>query len=304
LRKTIKRASLYALVRGLMFTAQVLPRWVSLRFFSTLGVLAFYVLKKERARTEINLALAMPHLSRAELRRLSRDVWALLGRNCVDALRLLGMKWEEMSALVRVEGLRVLEEAVSRGRGVVAVTGHIGNWEMLAAYFSMRGYPLSVLARPLRDPRLERLIDRVRRSKGMRPISRIGNVKAAYEALKNGGVLGVLIDQDTSVKGVFCDFFGRPAFTPSGPAYLAMRTGAAIVPMAISLQRDGTHLVRILEPVQVEATGGHGSRAGSRDTEDSRALAITQSCTRALEELIRLEPAQWVWMHERWKTGP
>ncbi|MBN1503626.1 MAG: lysophospholipid acyltransferase family protein, partial [Candidatus Eisenbacteria bacterium] len=177
-----------------------------------------------------------------------------------------------------------------------AVTGHIGSWEMLAAYFSMRGYPLSVLARPLRDERLEKLLDSQRRAKGMRPISRIANARPAYEALKEGGILGVLIDQDTPVTGVFCDFFGRPAFTPAGPAYLAMRTGAAVVPMGISMQRDGTHLVRILKPVDASVRDG--------DDKDRRALEITRECTGALERLIRFEPTQWVWMHERWKTSP
>lgn len=294
--KPIKRTLSYWLVRGLIFLASAMPRRLALRLFSTLGGMAFYFLKEDRARTEINLGLAMPGLKRPELRRLARRVWMDLGRNCVDVLRFPRMGWEEMEKLVEVEGLAILEEALSVGRGVVAVTGHIGNWEMLAAYFSMRGYPLSVLARPLRDARFERLIDDRRKSKGMKPISRIGSAKSAFESLKEGGILGVLIDQDTPVKGVFCDFFGRPAFTPAGPAYLALRTGAAVVPMAIYLQKDGTYLVRIMKQVDTSA----------RDSanEDLRALQITQDSTTALEEMIRYQPSQWVWMHDRWKTKP
>lgn len=294
--KSLKRAFSYVFVRGLMSAAGAVPRSTALRLFSTLGALAFYVLAKERVTTEVNLSLAMPQLSRRELRKQARRVWMDLGRNCVDVLRFPRMGWDEMEKLVRVDGLGTLEEVLSRGRGVVAVTGHIGNWELLGAYLSMRGYPLSVLARPLRDARFERLIDGQRRAKGMRPISRIGNARPAYESLRRGGILGVLIDQDTSVKGVFCDFFGRPAFTPAGPAYLAMRTGAAVVPMAIYMQSDGTHLVRIMEPVDASAK--------DRSEEDLRAIEITRECTRSLEELIRHEPTQWVWMHERWKTRP
>ncbi len=294
--KSLRHGLTFAFVKTLMSAVGALPRRAALRLFSTLGALAFYLLPKARVTTEVNLSMAMPGLSGRELRRMARRVWSDLGRNCVDVLRFPRTGWEDLDKLVRVEGLGILEEAVSRGRGMIAVTGHIGNWEMLAAYFSMKGYPLSVLARPLRDDRLEKMLDGIRRQKGMRPVSRIANAKPAYEALKKGDILGVLIDQDTPVKGVFCDFFGRPAFTPAGPAYLAMRTGAAVVPLAISMQSDGTHLVRILGPVDASAKDG--------DDPDRRALEITRECTGALERLIRCEPTQWVWMHERWKTRP
>jgi len=293
--KSLRRGLTYLFVRFLIWAAGALPRPSALKLFSTLGALAFYLLPKARVTTEVNLSMAMPELPRAELRRTARRVWSDMGRNCVDVLRFSRTGWDELDKLVRVEGLGILEEAVSRGRGMIAVTGHIGNWEMLAAYFSMRGYPLSVLARPVRDGRFEKILDRLRRQKGMRPISRIANARPAYEALKRGGILGVLIDQDTPVKGVFCDFFGRPAFTPAGPAYLAMRTGAAVVPLAISMRSDGTHLVRILDPIDASARDGDV---------DGRALEITRECTQALEKLIRYEPTQWVWMHERWKTRP
>ena len=294
--KSIRHGLAFAVVKALMWLAGTLPRPSALRLFSTLGALAFYVQPRARVVTEVNLSMAMPDLSRRELRRLARRVWADLGRNCLDVLRFPRSGWEELDKLVRVEGLQTLEEALSHGRGVIAVTGHIGNWETMGAYFSMRGYPLSVLARPLRDERLERVLDSQRRGKGIRPISRIANARPAYESLKRGDMLGVLIDQDTPVKGVFCDFFGRPAFTPAGPAYLAMRTGAAVVPMAISMQSDGTHLVRIMKAVDASAKDG--------DDKDRRALEITAECTRSLETLIRYEPTQWVWMHERWKTRP
>jgi KDO2-lipid IV(A) lauroyltransferase len=294
--KSLRHYLTFAFVEALTWAAGALPRSSALRLFSTLGALAFYLLPKARVTTEVNLSMAMPELSRPELRKAARRVWSDLGRNCVDVLRFPRTGWDEMDKLVRVEGLGILEEAVSRGRGVIAVTGHIGSWETMAAYFSMRGYPLSVLARPLRDGRFEDVLGRLRRQKGMRPISRIANPRPVYESLKRGDILGVLIDQDTPVKGTFCDFFGRPAFTPAGPAYLAMRTGAAVVPLAISMQSDGTHLVRILEPVDASVRDG--------DDKDRRALEITRECTRALERLIRYEPTQWVWMHERWKTRP
>jgi Kdo2-lipid IVA lauroyltransferase/acyltransferase len=294
LGKSLRRATLYAFVRGLMLLAFVLPRSLALRVFGGLGAWAFLLLRKDRIRAEVNLSLAFPEYSRQEIRDLTRRVYVELGRNCTDVFRFPLLRWQELSRFVKVEGLSYLDEALSRGRGVVAVTGHIGCWELLGAYFSMMGYPLAVIVRPLRDQRLEKLIDGLRRSKGMKPISRVTNVKSAYSWLKRRGVLGVLIDQDTSVKGVFCDFFGRPAYTPAGPAYLALRTGAAVVPMAIQLEEDGTHVVRVKKPIVVPE---------NLDT-DACVLSVMQACTGAIEDYIRSRPAQWVWMHERWKTVP
>ncbi|MFH0778273.1 MAG: lysophospholipid acyltransferase family protein [Candidatus Eisenbacteria bacterium] len=291
---SFERGARYGLVRALMTVARVLPRSVGLRVFGTLGAVAVRLFGKDRMTTELNLSMAFPERGRKEIRVLARKVWTNLGRNCVDALRLPGVECEELDSFVKVLGMPLFEEALSRGRGVVAVTGHIGNWELLAAYFSMKGYPLSVLARPLRDEGFERILDRLRRAKGMRPISRLTTVRAAYRCLTEGGVLGVLIDQDTAVKGVFCDFFGRPAYTAVGPAHLALRTGAAIVPTGIHLGPDGTHVITVKESIEICETG---------DTE-ADVLVITQRCSDAVEELVRLDVTQWVWMHERWKTRP
>lgn len=284
---------MYVLARGLMLLGRVLPRSVALRLFGGLGAAGFLLLRRDRTRAEVNLSLAFSEYSRKEIRKLARRVYVELGRNCVDVFGLSALKWHELDDFVSVQGVTHFDEAVSRGKGVIAVTGHIGCWELLAAYFSMIGYPLAVIVRPLRDRKLEKLIDDLRRSKGMKPISRVSNVKAAYSWLKRGGVLGVLIDQDTSVKGTFCDFFGRPAFTPVGPAYLALRTGAAIVPMAIQMEEDGTHTIRIREPIDVP-----------RDLDTETCVhSVMQACTQAIEDYIRRRPAQWVWMHERWKTA-
>ena len=294
LGRWLRRASVYAFVKSLMLIAHVLPRSSALRLFGGLGAVGFLLLRKDRTRTEVNLSLAFPECSRRETRKLARRVYVDLGRNCVDVFRLPQLKWQELGSIVRVEGLSYLEEALSRGKGVIAVTGHIGCWELMGAHLSMSGYPLAVIVCPLRDPKLEKLIDSLRRSKGMKPISRMSNVKAAYSWLKQGGVLGVLIDQDTSVKGVFCDFFGRQAYTAAGPAYLALRTDAAIVPMAIQMEEDGTQIVRVKEPIDIPA---------GLDTETC-VRSVMQACTQAIEDYIRRRPTQWVWMHERWRTGP
>jgi KDO2-lipid IV(A) lauroyltransferase len=252
------------------------------------------VRRAERVRTEVNLSLALPECSRREIRELGKRVWMELGRNFVDLLRLPHLTWHDLPGFVEVEGLNRFEEVLSRGKGVIVVTGHIGCWELLAAYFSMLGYPLSMVVRPLEDARFEKLMDGLRRSKGMRPIFGMSDVNAAYGCLKAGHILGTFIDRGTFAEDVSCDFFGQPALTPAGPAALALRAGTPIVPAAIHLQDGGVQLIRMSEPIEP---------LGEPDSE-SDVRSITQSCSKVIEDLIRCQPEQWTWMHERWKTPP
>ncbi|MBI4553118.1 MAG: lysophospholipid acyltransferase family protein, partial [Candidatus Latescibacteria bacterium] len=117
---------------------------------------------------------------------------------------------------------------------------------------------------------------------------------AVLRALRRGDVVGLLIDQDTRVQGTFVDFFGQPAYTPVGPAVIALRTDAPVVPMAIHRQPDDTHLITVLPPIEPVRSG--------RWDEDMH--EATRRYTGAIERLIRQAPTQWVWMHERWKTKP
>ncbi len=292
--KSLGRALAYASVRVLMFLAWVLPRPRALRLLGAVGLVARRVLRDERIRTEVNLSLALPECSRDEVRELGKRVWVDLGRNFVDVFRLPHLSWYDLPGFIEVQGLSRLEEVLSRGKGVLVVTGHVGCWELLTAYFSMLGYPVSVISRALGDARLEEFIDGLRRSKGTKPICEANHEAAAYDSLKKGRILAVSIDQDASSRGVFCDFFGQPAFTPVEPAVLALRAGAPIVPAAIHLRGGGVQVIRMEEPFY--------PRGDVNSESDVR--SVMQNCTKAIEDLIRLEPTQWVWMRERWKTVP
>jgi KDO2-lipid IV(A) lauroyltransferase len=118
---------------------------------------------------------------------------------------------------------------------------------------------------------------------------------AGYRVLRKGEILGMLIDQDIDVEGVFVPFFGVPAHTPSGAAVFALRSGAAIVPLAIHLQPDGRHTITVLPELE---------RPPAELPEGERVLELTRRCSEALERLIRIYPQQWVWLHERWRKRP
>jgi KDO2-lipid IV(A) lauroyltransferase len=179
---------------------------------------------------------------------------------------------------------------------VVFVTAHAGNWELLGALVAGRGFPVTVAATPVYDDRLEQILVAARAAHGVETISR-GSATAARQllsALRRNALLGLLIDQDTDVDGAFVPFFGRPAYTPTGAAALALRTGAAVV--CGFLVREGAlrHRMVVEGPVNLVRTGDH-----ERDVVENTALL-----TGLIERHIRAYPEQWVWFHRRWKRQP
>src|SRR5262249_50006566 len=136
------------------------------------------------------------------------------------------------------------------------------------------------------------LINWIRGGCGYRVISRGHATRPALECLRRNEALGILLDQNTSSGGIYVDFFGHPAATAPGPAILARRTGAPLIPLFDRRREDGTHVVEFHPPVEWRATGDR----------DQDVLEITARLTQAIERQIRAEPAQWFWIHNRWKT--
>ncbi len=293
--KKIKNTLIYWLVLYLILLVRLISRPAAFLFFRKLGILAFHVLRLEREKVLRHLRIAFGNeKSEVEILKLAKQVFIDLGRNGADALRVPLLNRNNLETLVYFEGIEYLDKALQRGKGAVLVTGHIGCWELLAAAVAMKGYPLFVIGKPLYDPRLDRIIVRTRQGSGAKNIPRGGSVPQILTALRENGILGILIDQDTNVDGAFVDFFGKPAFTPIGATALALKTGATVILLAIHLMDDNRHRILIRPPVKLELTGNK-----RKDI-----VANTQRLSDFLEEMIRLRPSQWVWMHERWKTRP
>jgi KDO2-lipid IV(A) lauroyltransferase len=291
----IKNWLIYRFIRALNFWAGRLPRKTALPFFGHLGLTVFWVLGKARRRTVGNLSRAFGWSAKdPRLLRTARTVFVNAGKNLADLILLPRLNGSNVEQVIRIRGQHYLDEAAAQGRGVIAITGHIGNWELLAAGWALRGYPVWVVARQVYDPRLDRILNDIRENAGVRGISRDSDIRQMIRVLRRGELLGVLMDQDTRVRGAFVPFFGRPAHTPVGPVLLAMKTKASIVPMAIHRQRDDTHLITVRPNIKMQYTGNK-----EKDIRQN-----TWACTRILEQFIRQDPAQWVWMHDRWRKRP
>ena len=262
----------------------------SQRVGRAIGSLAWTLSRRDRRRALDHLALAYPELPEMERRRLARGCFRHLGTVLGECLHLYHRDCAFVGSVVDVEGWEEIEKVRKAERPLVLFTGHCGNWELLGAAVNCRGVGMAVVARPLDEPRQQRMLAGLRERFGTPTIAR-GSEGAARQllgTLRRGGALGMLIDQDTKVEGVWVPFFGRPAFTPIGAAKIALKQKAAVVPVFIERLADGRHRVRFQPPLDLPA-----------DPEEATAVM-----TAKIEEQVRRLPEQWVWMHRRWRRQP
>ncbi len=296
LKKRIKYTALYYFVRFLIFIANLLPRKVWLAFCGWLGKLAYVVSPKPRKRAIYHLGLAFgKEMSTQEIVDLSKRVFVMLGKNGGDILRSLKVRsLSDLDRFLVTHGLEHYEQAYAKGKGVMFLTCHLGAFDLQITNMALRGLNPNIVGTALKDERLNELLWQYRNAYGAVAIERGKESVRLFKALKSGGSIAILIDQDTKVKSRFVNFFGMKAATPIGATVLALRTGAAVVPTYIYLAEDGKQHMHILPEIPLVITGD----------EETDLIVNTQNFTTITEEIVRKHPEQWVWMHERWKTRP
>lgn len=295
LRKRIKRWLIYIFVLFLVRLFRGLNRLTAIRLMVLIGRIAFYLAKGVRNRTIRHLTWAFgTEKSPEEIRSLAQQSFLNLAMCAADAIRLPILIEQDLNNLVTAEGFHHIKNAHAKGKGTILLSGHFGNWELLAAWLVQNGLPLKVIGRSADDPRLDEMIVDLRNKAGYTNIPRGNSSRQIIRSLKLGYALGLLIDQDTEVQGVFVNFFGRPAHTATGPVILSPRFGAPIVPIFIRLRKDLTYHVYCGEELSLDNTG-----------DEKRDLIVnTQKCSDVYEGIIRRFPDQWMWMHKRWKKQP
>jgi len=280
------------------FAMRTAVRWLPLataQFFGAcLGACAYACLPGYRRTVWKHLRLAFgPRLSTTTCHRIALRVFMNLGKTAMEWFVLDRLTFAQLRRIVEVHGLQHIQQALAKGRGMIAVSAHFGNWEVLPMAFAFLGFQGGILARRLRYPEYQHFLWSMRRRKGITTYDR-GSFKDVTRLLRQNQIVGMMPDQDIdSLDGIFVDFFNLPAYTPVGPATLALLTGASIVPCFIT--RVGRRFRFTLEaPI-----------ASDRTTDRATALhALTQQWSRVVESHIRCYPDQWAWMHRRWKTLP
>ena len=289
-----KRILFHLALRGLQGLAWALPRGAALRAFAAIGTVVHRIDRPAVRRSLDHLAIAFGAPARpGDHDALVLAMFRATARNVVDVLRPFPRERAAVQRLVRFEGLEHLDAARRGGRGVIALSAHLGNWEVLGAALAAQGIPVDVVAQKVFEPGAHRMLNDWRRCAGVEVHARGGGLARVLRALRAGHVVGMLVDQDTPGPSLFASFFGHAARTPRSPFLLARRTGAALVPMWIRMDDGGQH-VAVIEPA-LEAADGHG---------DAALVADAEAWHRRLEAAIRRFPEQWVWHHRRWRTRP
>jgi len=280
----------YMLVRAVGALAALLPMTAVRRVGAAMGRLVYAVDLPHRRVALENLAAAFPARSDAERRELARATFAHFGSVLLEMLKFDSYTREEMLAAVEIDGEERARQAQQQGRGTLFFTGHFGYWEIHAVAHALRGFPLAVLARPLDNPYLHGLLERIRTRTGNTVIYRQGAVRKMLRELASNRGIAVLIDQHLHNDAVYVDFFQRPAATTSALAALALRTGAVVIPVFALPLPDGRY--RLIYEHSVEPPRHDGPDA---------IREFTQRCTDVLEMYVRRHPQQWLWMHRRWR---
>ncbi len=293
--KRLKNFFIYWSVRTLMGLVRFLTWEGSLRFGAFMGRLAYRFATSARRDTLAHVALAFPDKNVREREQLALAVFEHLGRAAAEVVNI--NKIGAIRDYVRLDptSRTAILNLLARGRGVIFVTGHIGNWELMARALAAEGFPIYAIGKRSYDDRFTVLIQRFRDQGNVKTIWR-GDPDAFAKmvaVMKENSVLGLLLDQDTAVQGVFVPFFDCPAHTPTAAAVLAHKTGAAVFTGFNYREPEGGLRIVGQELIPVD------------DDEFGRAVVCdTAAMTARIEAHIRAHPAEWVWMHRRWKTRP
>lgn len=294
--KRVRHRVEYAVLRTVAALCRAVPEAVADRVGAALG---WVVGRVWRPRWEVvmkQLRMAFPDSDEVWRRGVARRSYVHFGAEAVAVFRLAGARSGEILKRTRMIGREVLEEAAREGRGVMLVSGHLGNWEVGTAGVVARGFATEIVAAPQRNVLFDRYLTRSRERLGMKVIPRAKARSGVLASLKAGRVIGIMGDQDARRAGIFVDYFGRPASTARGPALLAMRAGATIATF-YTIRKPGwiPSYDIYITPLNDEEPGGGRS---------AKVAALTQAFTRRLEEFVSEHPEQYMWHHRRWKTPP
>ena len=292
--KKTRRFLLLGIFYALLRCGRFIPKSAGAAIGRAIGKACFRLLSRERNRALSHLATAFPDASPEWRRDVCRRTFVSVGLSLVETLMLPYLDANDMAGF-ELEGEEHLKAALAQGKGVVMLTGHTGNWEALVWYLIRWGCRGGVIAKKIKTYGYNGLVTSFRARYGVETIFQQGALRQSLRILHSGGVIGILPDQDIPKQpGVFVPFFGKPAYTPTGPALIAKASRAPIVPHFIT-RRDGgflKHKIVILPALEYE-------HAADKEQE---ALMNTRTWTAVIEDWVRAHPDEWVWFHRRWRT--
>ncbi|MBL8693881.1 MAG: lysophospholipid acyltransferase family protein [Planctomycetes bacterium] len=292
--RRLKHRLQYFALAGSIAALRLVPFALRVALCTAAARVAQALVFEGRARTNLRVAFG-DTLSPEKRREIRRANARSLGRFVAEIVDYDRSGPQTAARLVRLdESLAHLDEALALGRGVVCVTPHFGNWELFPAHLTGRGYRGAVVGRAPANPWIAERLHGMRARCGVETLEALGPPRAVLRVLQAGGVVGLLPDLDTKrVSGTFVNFFGKPAYTPTGPAALAIAAKAPIV-TAYMIPEERGYLLTFEKAILPNPDA-------PRREEIER---LTAEWSRRFEDRIRAHPEHWVWVHDRWATTP
>jgi KDO2-lipid IV(A) lauroyltransferase len=286
----------YAVAMVVALPLYLLPHAVAFRVGEWLGTLLYWIMRRRRAIGYKNLTIAFGNqLSEQEKQHILLVTFRNLGKTVVEVLHFPKMSSSYLREKVKVVGQEHYLAADSKGKGIICLNAHIGNWEMSSHAWSVVGCPLNIVVRPLDNQFLDKRVTKLRTMHGNTLLTRRNSLKQIISALQNKELVGILTDQNTlRSKGIFADFFGKPACTIPVIAILALRYDVPVLSTFIVRTGFDTHTLHIGPEIEIQRTG---------DSQQDIAIN-TAAFNRVIEDFIRQHPDQWFWIHNRWKVQP
>ena len=298
IRLGLKDRLIFWLLVGVLHALSLLPHFILYKLGEAGGLIA-HRLDRRHTRTGIrNLEIAFPELSDAERRRILRGSYIHLGRTGAEYVRLGGFFYRRLARRVTYNRLDIWNNLTPRypGKGALILTAHFGNFELLPAGHALHGFQITVVHHTQRFLPGDALVTFIRERVGVRTIRKHTAAREMLRSLNRGEIIGIPLDQNAKrSEAVWVPLFGEMAATPSGFDRLAMMAGAPVVPVFIVRQPDGrSHVIEMFEEIPQQRTGDR----------DADGLVNTARYQKAIEEMVRKYPEQWLWTHRRYRTRP
>jgi len=291
--KKTKHIIEYLIVITLRPVLSSIPYRIRLPIGKIFGIGLYYLYKKRRDISLDNISNSFPEKNNEWHKKLCKYSFMHLSMSIMEFMQIPVLNKKFINKYFIIEGEKYLKEALKKGKGLIAICPHIGNWEYVAAYFGLKGYPASVIMKRQSNPYINRIIEKYRKSLNIELIYKRKAGFAVLRALKQNRIIGFVADQDAGKNGIFVDFLGRMASTAQGPARFALSYGTPVI-VIIGIRKGNGVFKIIASPIL--------DFKYNKKIREEAIMENTLIWTKKTEDYIKKYPEQYFWIHRRWKT--